>query len=167
MPLEEKWDKLLDGYWVNVIGTYALLKELGAVDKGVDWSVKVNAKMLPRRARVAFDTLKPIAAGIAFNQLVDNYVYSLQRTLSLQDFELNKVSDREATLIINNCPILKRVRSLIKKTGLDIEPKAICEIESKINQGLAKELGLEIVTELKEDGCINNLKLWYMLIFST
>lgn len=164
MPLEEKYDKLLDGYWLNVIGSYALVKELGAVDKALDLSMKAAAKMFPTRVGIAYDLLKTIAPGTAFNQLVDNYAYSLQMTLSPQDIELNKISDREATLRINNCPILKRMRSLIKKTGLDIDPKAYCEIESKITQGAAKEYGIDMLTKLRENGCILTAKLSVPLI---
>ena len=164
MPLEEKYDKLLDGYWLNVIGSYALVKELGAVDKALDLSMKVSAKMFPTRVGIAFDLLKAIAPGTAFNQLVDNYAYSMQMFLSPQDIELNRVSDREATLRVNNCPILKRVRSLVKKTGLDIEPKFYCEVESKITQGAAKEFGIDMVTTLEENGCILTAKLRVPLI---
>lgn len=164
MPLEEKCDKLLDAYLLNVIGTYAFVKELGAVDKALDLSVKATAKMFPTRVGMAFDILKAIAPGKAFNQLVDNYAYSLQTTLSPRDIELKRVSDREATLRVNNCPVLKRVRSLVKKTGLDIDAKSFCEVESKITQGAAKEFGIDMVTELEKNGCILNAKLRAPLI---
>jgi hypothetical protein len=159
MPLEEKYNKLLDAYWLNVIGSYAHLKELGAVDKGVESSVKVNMKMFPSRVGIAFDLLKVIAPGTAFKHLVDNYVYSLQSILSPQDIEVDKVSDHEAVYRITNCPTLKRVKSLIDKTGLDVDPKAICEIESRITQGVANEFEVNLVTELKENGCIKTAKL--------
>ena len=159
MPLEEKYDKLLDSWIVNVLGSYVLIKELGAADKGMDLSVKVSKTMFPRRIGIAFDLLKTITPGTAFNQLVEKYAYSLQETLSLQDFELNKVSDREATIRINNCPVLKRVRNLVEKTGLDIEPTIFCELESKINQGVAEKFGVNMVTELKENGCMTIAKL--------
>jgi len=149
---------------VNVIGTYAFIKELGAVDKAVDLSVKVSAKMFPTRVGIAFDVLKAIAPGKAFNQLVDNYAYSMQMTLSPKDIELNRVSDREATLRVDNCPILKKVRSLVKKSGLDIDPKAYCEVESRITQGTAKEYGIDMVTKLSENGCMLTAKLSVPLI---
>jgi len=159
MPLEEKYDKLLDGYLENSIINYALLKELGAIDKGIDLSVKVGTKMLPSLVGIAFKMLKTVAPGKAFNQLVDKYVYTMQGTMSLSDFELKRVSDREATVRVKNCPVLKRVRTLVEKTGLDIEPRSICELESRINQGIAKEFGVNIVTKLEENGCINIAKL--------
>ena len=159
MPLEEKYNKLLDYYVLNEIGSYALVKELGAVDKGFDLSVKASVKMLPNRVGIAFELLKILTPGTAFNQLIEKYVYSLQMTIPLQNIELNKVSDRESTYRINNCPIIKRMRSLAKKTGLDIDPKFYCEIESKIIQGVANEFGVTLVTKLTKNGCINTAKL--------
>jgi hypothetical protein len=159
MPLEEKYDKLLDEYLEGAITNYALLKELGAIDKNIDLSVKVQAKMLPSLVGIAFKVLKTVAPGTAFNQLVDKYVYTMQMTIPLSDIELNRVSDREATVRVKNCPVLKRVRTLVEKTGLDIEPKSICELESRINQGVAKEFGVSIVTKFEENGCINTAKL--------
>ncbi len=159
MPLEEKYEQLLDGYFLDTIGTLALVKELGAVDKGLDLSVKASAKMLPTRVGMAFNYLKALAPGTAFNQLIEKWVYSLQRTIPLQNIDLNKVSDREATYAINNCPILTRMRSLVKKTGLELEPKFYCEIESKIIQGVANEFRVTLVTKLTENGCINTAKL--------
>ena len=165
MPLEEKYDKLLDYYVLNEIGSYALVKELGAVDKGVDLSIKASVKMLPSRVGIAHELLKILTPGTAFNQLIEKYVESLQMTIPLQNIELNKVSDREATYRINNCPILKRVRSLVEKTGLDIEPKSFCEMESKIIQRVVNEFGVDIITELTENGCINTGRLLGKYVF--
>jgi len=159
MPLEEKYDKLLDEYLEGAIINYAVLKELGAIDKGIESSVKVQAKMLPSLVGIAFKMLKTVAPGKAFNQLVDNYVYTMQSTLSLSDFELSRVSDREATVRVKNCPILKRVRTLVEKSGLEIEPKSICELETRINQGVAKEFGVNMTTKLEDNGCVHTAKL--------
>jgi hypothetical protein len=72
--------------------------------------------------------------------------------------------NREATLRVNNCPILKKVRSLVKKTGLNIDPKSYCEVESKITQGAAKDFGIDMITKLEENGCILTAKLRVPLI---
>jgi len=69
------------------------------------------------------------------------------------------VSDREATVRIKNCPILRRQRDLVKKAGLDLDPRFICEIDSKINPEVAKEFGVDLTCKLEENGCINTAKL--------
>jgi hypothetical protein len=60
---------------------------------------------------------------------------------------------------VKNCPVLKRVRTLVEKSGLDIEPKSICELESRTNQGVAKEFGVNMDTKFEENGCIRTARL--------
>ncbi len=164
MPLTEKYDKLLDSFLISAIAYNALLKELGAVDKGIDLSVDVSVKMFPSRVGIAFDLLKTIAPGTAFTQLVENYAYSLQGILALNDFEVNRVSDREATIRIANCPVLTRMRRLVEKTGVTVDPKSFCEVESQITEGVAATFGVSMVTELTDNGCMTTAKLRLPLI---
>ena len=100
MPLEEKYDRLLDAYYLNIATLYALHKELGVGDKCIDWSVKVQKKMVPSVWGAAFKLLKTISPGKAFSQVVDQYVYMMQTTQPLSSIELTKVSDREVTVRI-------------------------------------------------------------------
>ena len=159
MPLEEKYDKLLDDYLLAIATGYALHKELGVVDKSIDWSVKVQKKMLPSVLGIAFKVLKTVAPGKAFRQVTDQYVYTIQRFIPLSNIELTMISDREATVRIKNCPVLRRQRDLVKKTGLDLDPRFICEMDAKINPEVAKEFGVDLTSELEENGCITTAKL--------
>jgi len=159
MPLEEKYDRLLDAYCLNMATFHSLHKELGAVDKCIDWSVKVQKKMFPSFVGVAFKALKAISPGKAFSQVSDQYVYTIQRFIPLSNIELTKVSDREVTVRIKNCPVLGRMRDIVKKAGLDLDPKFICELDPKINREVAKEFGVDLTCKLEENGCINTAKL--------
>ena len=109
--------------------------------------------------KAAFKALKTVAPGRAFNQLSNQFIYAMQRTHALSEIELTKVSDREAVIRINNCPAVKRFRDVIEKTGLNIDPRFICETESIIIPEIIKEFGISAVLELEEDGCVLNAKL--------
>ena len=69
------------------------------------------------------------------------------------------VSDHEAVVRIKNCPVLKRQRDLVKKAGLDVDPRFLCEIDAKINPEVAKEFGVDLTFELEENGCTTTAKL--------
>jgi hypothetical protein len=159
MPLEEKYDKLLDDYLLANAASYVLHKELGVIDKSNDLWVKVQKKMFPSVLGIAFKVLKAISPGKAFKQVTDQYVYTIQRFIPLSNIELTMVSDREATVRIKNCPILRRQRDLVKKAGLDLDPKLLCEMDAKINAEVAKEFGVDLTLELEENGCVNTAKL--------
>ena len=78
----------------------------------------------------------------------------------MSDFEVTKVSDREVVIRTKNCATLKRTRDLVKKAGLDIDPKFICEEESRNFPELYKEFGVDITGwELEENGCVYTAKL--------
>jgi len=159
MPLEEKYDRLLDAYYLNIATLYALHKELGVGDKCIDWSVKVQKKMVPSVWGVAFKLLKAISPGKAFGQVVDQYVYMMQTTQPLSGIELTKVSDREVTVRVKNCSVLGRMRDVVKKAGLDLDPRFMCEFEPKINREVAKEFGVDLTCKLEGNGCIHTAKL--------
>lgn len=159
MPIEEKYDRLLDDHLLTVATGYALNKELGVVDKSNSMYVKVQQKMLPSVLGVAFKVLKTVAPGKAFKQVTDQYVYSIQRFIPLSNIELTRVSDREAVVRISNCPVLRRQRDLVRKAGLDLDPRFLCEIDAKINPEVAREFGVELTCELEENGCKTTAKL--------
>ncbi len=83
----------------------------------------------------------------------------MQIMIPLSNIELTRVSDREATLRVKNCPYLKKMRDLIKKAGLDLDPRFMCEIDAKMNPELSKEFGIDMTVELEEDGCRYTAKL--------
>jgi len=164
MPLEEKYNKLLDEYILDAAIGYALFKELGVdkelgLDKSVDLSVKVNKKMLPSSLGIALKVLKAITPGKTFKQVTDQFLYWGQTWHPLSTLEETKVSDREAVVIIKNCVLLKRMRDTVKKAGLDIDPKIICERDAKYFPKLFKEFGVDATWELEENGCRCTAKL--------
>jgi len=164
MPIEERYDRLLDDYMSGTAMTYALFKELGVdkelgLEKNVALSVKMDKKTLPGYLGIAFKVLKAITPGRAFNQALDSFLYHSQTWHPLSSLEVTKMSDREAVVRVKNCVLLKRMRDLVKKTGLDIDPKINCERDAKYFKELFKEFGVDVTWELEENGCRATAKM--------
>jgi len=159
MPIEEKYDRLLDTYLLAIATGYALHKELGVVDKSNDLWVKVQKNMLPSVLGIGLRMLKAIAPGKAFTQIANQYVYTQQTFVPLSNIEFTLISDREATLRIKNCPVLRRLGDIVKKAGLDLEPRLLCETDTKILPEVAKEFGVVLTFELEKNGCKTTTKL--------
>ena len=159
MPLEEKYEKILDAYLVNSATLYALHKKLGIVDKCIESLVKTQKNMIPSLPAATYKLLKTVAPGKAFNQLMDHEIYEMQASLPLSNIEVNRVSDREVTMRIKGCPILKRTGELIKKAGLDVDPKELCQIEPKVMSEVAKDFGVDVSWRSEENGCLWTVKL--------
>ena len=160
MPIEERYDRLLDDYLLDAATDYAVSKELGGVDKNLDLSVKVQKKMLPKiLGGPVFRLLKVIAPGRTFKQLSNTWLYNAQTWHPLSTIEVANVSDREVAGGIKNCVLLKRMRDIVKKTGLEIDPKFICNRDAKYFPKLFKEFGINVVWNLEENGCGFTAKL--------
>ncbi len=164
MPIEERYGRLLDDYMSGAAMNYALFKELGVdkelgLEKNAALSVKMDMKTLPGYLGIAFKLLKAITPGKAFEQVLDRFLYHAQQWHPLATIEVNKISDREAVVRVKNCVLLKRMRDIVKKTGLDIDPKINCERDTKYFLKLFKELGIDGTWELEENGCRANVKL--------
>ena len=168
MSLEEKYAKLFDYHILSVAANYAFNKELGTLetlDKWVDYSVKVDKKMLPSFMAPLFKLMKIkvlFAPGRTFKQFANQMMYLFQVYMPLSSIELSWVSDREAVMRIKNCEILRRSRELVKKAGLDIDPKELCEIEiakSVSPEHVTKDFGIDLACELEENGCTWTAKL--------
>ena len=159
MPLEERYDKLRDDFFLDHAINYALHRELGTVDKWLDYLVKVRIRMTPSYYGIAFKLLKAITPGTAFKQFIDRFTYRLQTRHPLSNIELTRVSNREAEVRVKNCVYLRRLRELVKKAGLDIDPKFICECDSKIIKEGGKEFGIDATVDLEENGCTMTAKL--------
>lgn len=159
MPLEEKYEKLLDAYLLNSATLYALHKEHGIVDKCIESLVKTRKNMIPSLPAATYKLLKTLAPGKAFNQLMDQQIYEMQVDMPLSNIEVNRVSNREVTMRIKGCPILKRTRELIKKAGLDVDPRELCEIDPKVMSGVAKDFGVDVSWQFEENGCLWTVKL--------
>ena len=159
MPIEERYDMLLNDYLTDAAIDYAVLKELGGVDKQLDLFVKVNKKMLPSFLGPVFKLLKVIAPGTTFKQLSDTWFYKAQTWHPLSTLEVTQVSDRELTGAVKNCVLLKRTRDIVKKAGLDIDPKFTCERDAKYFPQLFNEFGIDMTWNLEENGCNFTAKL--------
>ena len=153
MPPEEKFDRLLDDFLLSIITAYALHKELGVKDKCLDLSIEVNKKMLPRFLGPVFKLLKVLSPGRTFKQVINQSMYIFQEIEPLSNLELSWVSDREAVLRVKNCNRLRRTGELVKKTGLNVDPKELCEIECQTLKGISEEFGMDVTWELEENGC--------------
>ncbi len=159
MPLEEKYDRLLEQYLLYQITNYALLKELGATEKYYDLLVKVNRKMLPSYLPVAFKVVKTTLPSKAFKHLVNDFAYASQMSLPLSNIEVNKISEREAVIRVKNCPALKRMKKIVKETGLDVDPVALCALEARMFRELARDLGVNLTTQVEKNGCALTARL--------
>jgi hypothetical protein len=159
MPLEEKYEKLRDAYLLNSATLYALHKKLGIVDKCIESLAKTQKNMIPSLPGATYKLLKAVAPGTAFNQLMDHEIYEMQASMPLSNIEVNRVSGSEVTMRIKNCPELKRTGELIKKAGLDVDPKELCEIEPKVMRGMAKDFGIDESWRPEENGCLWTVKL--------
>jgi hypothetical protein len=159
MPLEEKYEKLLDNHLLDRATLYALHKELGIVDKCIESLTKTQKNMVPSLPAATYKLLKAVAPGAAFNQLMEQQIYEMQATLPTSNIEVNRVSGREVSMRIKDCPGLKRTGELIKKAGLDVSPRELCEIEPKVMKGMAKDFGIDVAWQSEGNGCLWTVKL--------
>ncbi len=150
MPIEEKYDKLLDQYALNEVMNYVLHKEAGTMDKRNDMMLKIWKKMLPRFAGTTIKVMKMVVPGRTFKNLVNGFVSYSQSTNPLSNLEVTWVSDREALIRTRDCVELQRMRDMAKKAGLDLDPKEICENDSKIMPEMFEEFGVEVTIELEK-----------------
>jgi len=77
----------------------------------------VRKRRITSLPAAAFKLLKTLAPGKAFNQLMDQQIYEMQVDMPLSNIEVNRVSGREVSMRIKDCPILKRTGELIKKAA--------------------------------------------------
>jgi hypothetical protein len=90
---------------------------------------------------------------------MDQYIYDMQIDMPRSNIEVNRVSDREVAIRIRDCPNLKRKGELVKKAGLDVDPKELCEVEPKTMRGVAKDFGIDVAWQSEENGCFWAIKL--------
>ena len=153
MPLQEKYDRLLQNYLLGGLMDKVLHDELGAGDKYNKLSVEMQKKMAPTLMGPVFKLLKTIAPGRSFKQLVEQYVYMMQATIPLSNLDLSWVSDREAVVTVKNCPIRQKMEELVKKTGVKVDAKEFCEMESQLNVDVVKGFGIGLDWQHTENGC--------------
>jgi len=128
-------------------------EELGEVDRYLDMHVKVRKRMLPYLLGAAFKLFKMVSPKRAVEQVIKQYAYTQQMYLPKTNIELGWNSKGEVVGRIINCPNLSKLRDMVKKAGLDIDPRFHCEIELKVLKELAKEFGIDARVETEENGC--------------
>jgi hypothetical protein len=153
MSLQEKYDNLLESFILTMATDYALFEELGEVDKYLDMHMKVRKKMLPNLLGAAFKLFKMVSSRRAIEQVIKQYAYSQQMYLPKTNIEISWSSKGEVVGRIRNCPNLSKLRNIVEKAGLEIDPRFHCKIELKVLKELAKEFGLDINEEIVENGC--------------
>lgn len=153
MSLQEKYDQLLESFILTMATDYALFEELGAVDRYLDMHVMVRKKMLPSLLGTAFKMFKRISPNKAIEQVIKRYAYTQQIYLPKKNIEIRWDSENEVVGKIRNCPNLSRLRHIVRKAGLEIDPRFHCAIEAKVLQELAAEFGLEAKVEIEKNGC--------------
>lgn len=134
-------------------------RALGIVDKCIESLVKTQKNMVPSLPAATYKLLKTLAPGTAFNQLMDQYIYGMQADLPLSNIEVNRVSGREVTMRVKDCPNLKRRGELAKKAGLGVDPKEVCEIEPKVMRIMAKDFGVDVAWRSEGNGCLWTVRL--------
>ena len=159
MPLEEKYEKLLDNYLLIRATLLALHKQLGSVDKYIESLTKTQKNIVPSFPAAAYKLLKTVARGTAFNKFMDQQIYEMQVDMPLSNIEVNRVSDGEVTYRIKDCPHLERKAELIKKARLNVDAREMCEIEPVVMRGMAEDFGIDVVWRPEEKGCFWIIKL--------
>lgn len=159
LPLEERYDSLLDSTAMSTVLSYALAKELGAVDKLNDLHVMAMKKMFPGYLGMSLKLIKKIAPTKTFKKIIENFVNSyLQAFHSLSNIEVTWISDREVAVTIN-CGFAKKMKDVVEKTGLDIDPRIWCKSESYIYREFMKEFGIDVTHTPETNGCRATVKL--------
>ena len=162
MSLEEKYDKLYDFLALYYAASYAFNKEHGTVDKWPDYLAKVMGKMMPSFMGSVVRLMKVVSPGRTFKQSVNQMMYAFQMEQPLSGLELSWVSDREAVVRMKNCEMLRRLRDVVKKAGLNIGPREVCKSEIAMHMSpehITKKFGMGLTCDLEENGCKWTFKL--------
>jgi hypothetical protein len=162
MPIEEKYDKLLDFFSLYYATSYAFNKEQGTEEKWPDYLAKVMGNMMPSLMGSVAKIMKTVAPGKTFRQSINQMMYMFQMEQPLSNLELTWISDREATIEMKNCEILKRMQEVVKKADLNIDTRELCKSEIAMHMSPyhpSRKFGMDLTGDLKENGCIWTFKL--------
>ena len=162
MPLEEKYERLLNQMTLVWAEAYDFNKKQGTTDKWINYMADVEKKLLPYTTglgKIFFKFIKKIAPGKTFKETVNKVLYDQQKWHNYSNLELSWISDREAIWKVKNCPFLNKYEELIQKTGFEISPKNICENDIKLMSNVFKEYGVELKSKIEESGCQIRIKL--------
>lgn len=159
LSIEERYDRLLDLVAMIGVISYALAKELGAVGKLNDLHVLAMKKMLPSYLSMSVKVMKKIAPDKTFKKILESFVAYAQACHSLSNIEVTWISDREAAVAINDCGVVKKMRDVVQKTGLDIDPRIWCKAEHYVYPRFLKEFGIDLTPTVEANGCRFRAKL--------
>jgi hypothetical protein len=162
MSLGEKYERLLDQMQLVWDTSYAWHKEHGTMDEWLDYMAKAQKKMLPLSTglgKAFFEFAKKVTPGRTFKQIINESVYDQQKWMPFSSLEASWVSDREAVLRIKNCPMIRKSEELLKKAGLNITAKYICENDQKLMRKVFEEFGVDLIGNIEENGCQFTAKL--------
>ena len=159
MPYKEKHDKFFDTYMSEMAGTYSYHKEHGTVDMWLDSTLKVFSGSMPKFMGPIFKLMKTISPGKSFKQTANQMLYMQQMMQPLSEIEVSWASDREVVMRFKNCEILRRSREIVKRSGLNIDPKFFCEIDLYRHAHPLHPMKDFATCELEENGCKWTFKL--------
>jgi hypothetical protein len=152
MSLEERYTALFDMYILEAAASYAFHKEQGTLNKWLDHTVtSLRGYMEPM-----VEKMKALAPGEPFKKAISQLASTQQAMQPLSQIELSWISDSEAVMRFKNCEILRRSRELMKKVGLNVDPRFFCKMDwyrhAHPNHPL-QEIGMDATCELEENGC--------------
>jgi len=163
MPLEEKHEKLLDYFVLLFAALYVFNKEQGTLDKFRDFFPKIQSKMMPSLMGGVFKMMKTFSPGRTFKKVANQMAYMEQMIQPSTDMEVISLSDREFVMKFNNCRMLKKMQEVVKKAGLNVGPRELCEFERSMHTSpehpMTKSFGIVMNCELEENGCKWIMKL--------
>jgi len=152
MTFEERYKILLDETQLIWLVNYEFNKTRGTLKEWQKNYININQQML-RNQLIYAKLLKKFAPRKIFKILTEKIVNNLQRYMPISHICLSWVSEKEAILEIKDCPLLKRYKELIKQNHLDLDREFVCDNDLKIYPIMAKNLGIDLTYELKENGC--------------
>ena len=159
LPLKDRYDRLLDDLALSVVLSYAHAKELGTIDKLNDLHVMAMKKMLPGYLGISLKLMKMIAPNKTFKKIFQNFINTYLQTFhSLSNIKVSWLSDREVNVVIN-CDFIKKMKDVVDKTGLAIDPRIWCKSETYIFKEFMKDFGLDVTLTPNKNGCKTNVKL--------
>jgi hypothetical protein len=162
MPLEERYDRALDYFTLDHAVSCATHKKLGTIDQWVDDTIEAYRKMMPRFMGPLAKVMGKLAPGMSLRQAFNHVVYAEQQMHDLSEFEITQPSDSELCVRFRGCDRLRRQRETVKKAGLDIDPRYICEVEKMHHfhpRHPMRDSGITPVScEWEETGCVWHFK---------
>lgn len=157
MPVEEKYDKMMDALITLYVQTYAFNKEHGIVKKWLDHYVQAQNKMMSRYMSPVVKLYKTFPSNKTFKQVVNQFMYVFQIEQPLSNLELSWKSDFKVAIRVKDCHFLKRSREILNKIGFNINPKEICELKNRADaylKHMSKKMGIKVFHSHEENGCI-------------